>query len=63
MSEPVLIVLYQCNTDQFWCAYSGGSEEADTEWDLIAKENPGVIEKGRLWVNEAITYTAVGEKT
>jgi len=60
--DRVLLVLYtRKDGEQSWCMYAGGNEEADDELELLSKENPGIVERGRIWATRTTTFVAVAE--
>lgn len=53
MSERVLLVLYRSERNQStYCEYAGGKDEADREFDLMAKEDDSLEEVARIWINK-----------
>lgn len=48
-----LLVLYSSekNSQGYWAVYSGGAAEANSEFELMSKDDPELIECGRIWIN------------
>lgn len=47
----VLVVLYVTGDGrQTYCIYYGGTDEADSEFEIMASNDPKVRERGRIWV-------------